>query len=230
MTNFHDVRKFHQHFDLPVGDHPQTLLTKDMGRRILFMQEELDEIISSAGVYMYAEEQGQVLPPAKYLELMAGIFDGLLDLTWVAMGTAVMMGMPWEEGWALIREANMAKVRVPTEEGHKWGVGKPEGWQAPDHVLLILQQIDTIRRMKDVCHERGLVYHAFCDHGMHVTEACVECENQRILGTIPSRRGTKFQPGTMTQSENFLLQSEAAARMDPDQMIEQAPDETMGDA
>ena len=54
--------------------------------------------------------------------------------------TAVFMRLPWQEGWKLVQEANMAKVRAQMDgsdstRGSRWDVIKPKGWRAPDAEL-----------------------------------------------------------------------------------------------
>ena len=39
-------------------------------------------------------------------------YDALIDLTYVAMGTAYMMGLPWQDLWDEVQRANMSKVRA----------------------------------------------------------------------------------------------------------------------
>ena len=122
-TNFDDVGHFHARFGLENSTHSKPrphLLSEDLLRfRKNFLQEELDEFVD-------ATEAGD----------LAGAFDGLLDLVYVAMGTAHMMGLPWQEGWDLVQAANMTKVRAPDAESskrhHMFDVIKPEGFVPPD--------------------------------------------------------------------------------------------------
>lgn len=65
--------------------------------------------------------------------------DALADLVYVALGTAHMMGLPFEAVWAEVQRANMTKVRATGDDdprskrGSSLDVVKPEGWKAPDH-------------------------------------------------------------------------------------------------
>ena len=118
MSNFDDVGWFHKKFDLPVSQDAPRDVPKDLLQfRIKFMQEELDEFATATTA--------------------ADQFDALLDLVYVAMGTAHIMGFPWEAGWSRVQQANMAKVRASADasdskRGSSWDVVKPEGWRAPD--------------------------------------------------------------------------------------------------
>lgn len=128
MTNFVDVGLFHRKFGLHASDiipGPETahrltdVRTLDFRRK--FLQEELDEF----------EEAYLALDDAK-------AFDALIDLVYVAMGTAHLLGYPWEEGWAAVQRANMQKVRAESSDDarsvrrHELDVVKPEGWEPPD--------------------------------------------------------------------------------------------------
>lgn len=81
-TNYTDVRAFHEKFGLPIGEIP-TNVDLDMGEfRLRFLREELDE---TARAFLIRD--------------LPGFFDGLLDLTYVAMGTAVIMGLEWHNSF-----------------------------------------------------------------------------------------------------------------------------------
>jgi predicted HAD superfamily Cof-like phosphohydrolase len=123
-SNFDDVGDFHEKFDLPNVTHAR--VSGPMGMpadlfqfRLKFLKEELDEFQASM-------EYGDT----------AGAFDALIDLVYVAMGTAHLLGFPWQEGWDLVQAANMAKERATSEtaseRGGTWDIVKPEGWQPPD--------------------------------------------------------------------------------------------------
>lgn len=134
MSNFKDVLQFHRQMGLPVGDfyNPQILDADLMQQRLDFMEEELHEIIDAFNLLESAKE---LKLDTEYLRFMIlpKIFDGLLDLVYVACGTGVMMGLPWEEGWDLVQFANMAKRREEGKDGeHHRGIIKPPGWREPD--------------------------------------------------------------------------------------------------
>jgi predicted HAD superfamily Cof-like phosphohydrolase len=121
VSNFTDVRAFHEKFKLAVSGTP-SLLPPDLYHfRLNFMQEELNEFAD-------AHKAGDLTMSA----------DALIDLVYVVMGTAVLMGLPWEALWREVQEANMRKVRVPrpgadpTQRGGVYDVAKPEGWSPPD--------------------------------------------------------------------------------------------------
>jgi predicted HAD superfamily Cof-like phosphohydrolase len=86
-----------------------------MHERIAFLQEELDELRAAAAA-----------------NDLAGQADALVDLVYVAKGTALMLGLPWEELWTVVQRANMAKTRGTTKRGVKADCAKPPGWAPPD--------------------------------------------------------------------------------------------------
>jgi len=138
---FQDVGLFHKKFDLPrLGDGPPDLLEDDvLTFRTKFMVEELQEFRDAC--------------EAKDL---AGAADALVDLVYVALGTAQMMHVPFDECWAAVQKANMAKVRATSADDerstrkHKFDVVKPDGWVAPDIMKVIRQNwIPHVRSRDD---------------------------------------------------------------------------------
>ena len=115
-NEFRDVRDFHLKFGLlaPDGLQPVHLTQRKLGERVEFMQEELDEFKKAAETQNLSE-----------------LADALVDLVYVAKGTAVMLNLPWDVLWAEVQRANMAKVRGTTKRGHAVDVTKPEGWTPP---------------------------------------------------------------------------------------------------
>ena len=63
-----------------------------------------------------------------------GCVDALVDIVYVALGTASMMGLTedhWEDCFERVHLANMTKKHGPVE-GHKFGVVKPDDFEAPN--------------------------------------------------------------------------------------------------
>lgn len=125
-TNFEDVALFHERFDVPVPATPHLLNEDALSFRIKFLQEELDEF---------------VLDHTK--EDLPNCLDAMVDLCYVAMGTASMMGITpeqWDQAWKEVQRANMSKVRAISASDSKRGsaldVIKPEGWRGPDYSFL----------------------------------------------------------------------------------------------
>ena len=111
-----DIRDFNTKFQLAQYKEPGHLRKWRLEERVDFMKEELQEFID-----------------ATKTQDLAGQADALIDLVYVAKGTAIMLGLPWEELWVDVQRANMAKElrEVHLGDSHKLGVFKPLGWQGP---------------------------------------------------------------------------------------------------
>jgi predicted HAD superfamily Cof-like phosphohydrolase len=133
MSNFTDVVAFQKKFGIPMSEVPTLIDTPTMAFRLNFIMEEFLE--TRAGAFEHAD-----------LEKIA---DGLVDMVYVIMGTAAIMGIPWESVWSEVHAANMRKVRVPAGElgrstrGHPFDVIKPEGW-TPPNVRFVLDRYREI--------------------------------------------------------------------------------------
>ncbi len=122
---FEDIKEFHKKFNLEALYNPGFLSEDVMEFRIKFLEEELNEFIKA-----YEDNN------------LHDAFDALIDLTYVVLGTAYLMGLPFKLGWDDVHEANMAKVKVEnsaqSKRGHSSDVIKPKGWLAPDlHKYLV---------------------------------------------------------------------------------------------
>jgi predicted HAD superfamily Cof-like phosphohydrolase len=111
-----DIEAFHIKYGLAYNGQPRMLDEKTSSFRAGFIEEELDEYILA--------------------DTMEDKFDALIDLVYVALGTAYLHGFDFEEGWKRVQAANMKKVRATQADQSKRGstsdVVKPEGWEAPD--------------------------------------------------------------------------------------------------
>jgi predicted HAD superfamily Cof-like phosphohydrolase len=133
VWHFFDVKDFQQKFSQIVNEKPVHLTKRKLEERLKFMQEELDEF--EAGVI----EQD-----------LAQQADALVDIVYVALGTAVMLGLPWNELWNDVHRANMAKVPGQTHRGNLVDVMKPEGWVGPKTVeILISAGYDESRKHEE---------------------------------------------------------------------------------
>lgn len=153
--NFDDVGRFHQKFGLDnTSFHdpgPRELPRDALLFRLKFMVEELQEFATAT--HFKIAEVGYDTEDIFVMDLdedenrkidHAGAFDALIDLVYVAMGTAHLMGYPWELGWRRVQGANMRKIRAKADasdsaRGHALDVVKPPGWTPPD-IEQLLQQ------------------------------------------------------------------------------------------
>lgn len=110
-----DVVAFHGKFGLTMGRSPRRLTRRKAVERINFLAEELAE-----------------LKTAVFNKDLPGQADALVDIVYVALGTAAMMGLPWGELWDDVQRANMAKVRGVGKRGNLEDVVKPPGWAPPN--------------------------------------------------------------------------------------------------
>jgi predicted HAD superfamily Cof-like phosphohydrolase len=116
-----DVFQFHNKFQVPMASEPSLLdLPAHLYRRN-FLKEELQEF-DQAYATKNIHEAG----------------DALVDLVYVAIGTALMMGLPWAKMWATVQRVNMTK-RLAKPDGsdskrnNPLDVIKPEGFKPADH-------------------------------------------------------------------------------------------------
>lgn len=125
---FQDIMDFHEKFEIPYNDGPRRLPADLANFREDFMEEELKEY-KEAIYRMYFYDLNE--------EDMEKALDGLVDLTYVTLGTAYLHGFDFREAWRRVHSANMKKVRAIAEgddRSHrdaKFDVVKPEGWRAP---------------------------------------------------------------------------------------------------
>jgi predicted HAD superfamily Cof-like phosphohydrolase len=128
LSNFDAVGAFHQRFGLDVtnGRSPHHIPVDLSMFRVAFLQEELNELIEAYNA--------QDLPK---------IADSLVDLVYVALGTAHLHGFPWEELFAEVQRANMQKVRAQRPEDSTrlstFDVVKPAGWQPPNIIEVLMR-------------------------------------------------------------------------------------------
>jgi predicted HAD superfamily Cof-like phosphohydrolase len=87
-----------------------------------FLKEELEEFIAS-----FCQDDGPDL---------SGMLDALVDLVYVAKGTAAMLGVSpetWAQAFDEVDRSQRSKVRGVGKRGTANDLVKPEGWVAPDH-------------------------------------------------------------------------------------------------
>lgn len=126
-SNFHDVIDFHNKYGLVYTGKVRPLDKSTQAYRIHFLEEELNEFIQSAN-----------------LDDTVGMADALIDIVYVAMGTAYMMGLPWQKLWDEVQRTNMNKIRATDANQSKrknlLDVIKPEGWEPPNLKAIIDEQ------------------------------------------------------------------------------------------
>jgi len=83
------VKEFHAKYSHEIGKSPKKLTDKQVDIRYEYLQEELDEFMAA--------------------ETLVEQYDALLDLGYFLLGTLVIMGLPFDEGFKVVHEANMTK-------------------------------------------------------------------------------------------------------------------------
>ena len=111
------IVEFHEKYGLEYPNHVCELDRETFQFRLNFMLEELTE-------YVGASKPEDTI-------------DALVDLVYVAMGTAYLHGFNWSEHWNEVHQANMRKQRASdaseSKRGSQLDVVKPEGWVGPNH-------------------------------------------------------------------------------------------------
>lgn len=118
------IAEFHEKFELAYRGAPRQLPPDLQHFRTKFMREELHE---------YEE--------AVILGHKAKQLDALVDLVYVAVGTAYLSGFDFNAAFQRVHLANMKKVRTQSEaestRGSTYDVVKPPGWTPPDLTDLV---------------------------------------------------------------------------------------------
>jgi predicted HAD superfamily Cof-like phosphohydrolase len=140
---FHDVGRFHEKFGLTNttyrGPGPRPLNRETIIFRMKFLCEELQEFMEAVGFKFHAPLYDIAMMNSSWEVQTLNhpkMFDALIDLVYVAYGTAHLAGYPWEEGWGDVQRANMQKIRATradqSERGGTLDVIKPVGWEPPN--------------------------------------------------------------------------------------------------
>lgn len=142
----HDIVDFHEHFGLRYQGPPRALPQDLSGFRNGFLDEELGEYKShQAAAYEETTRPPGSRDQANYTHHLEHALDGLVDLVYVALGTAHLHGFDFRTAWRRVHRANMAKVRKVKATGNTidsgrsplFDVVKPEGWEPPSHKDLV---------------------------------------------------------------------------------------------
>ena len=112
-----DVADFHAACDVPIMRECAIVANRVELRRDILREEwrETDEAMAAGD--------------------MVELADGLADIIYVAIGTALEFGIPLDRVWAEVHRTNMAKRDPATGKVRRREDGKvlkPEGWTPPD--------------------------------------------------------------------------------------------------
>ena len=138
---FRDIERFHEKFELKSTEDPGHRLPEDVLKfRVKFLYEELGEYVAALNAtvvlgYLGGVDGVEILDEEGFNAELA--FDALIDLVYVALGTAFLHRFPFNEGWDRVQAANMKKVRASgnddplSKRKHNKDVVKPPGWVPP---------------------------------------------------------------------------------------------------
>lgn len=121
-----DIYDMHTKFGVRevISKLPPEKLAKFLEFRLRFLEEELNEAISTC----------RVNDPSKAEDVV----DAMIDLCVVAIGTLDAFGVNADEAWNRVHEKNMQKTPgIKASRPNPLGLPdliKPEGWTAPSHV------------------------------------------------------------------------------------------------
>lgn len=139
-----DIWSFHAKFDLLYQGKPRQLPEDILMFRLQFLREELNEYETAAN-RLHASLARGLEDDAEVTHLLELQLDALVDLVYVALGTAHLHGFDFNEAWSRVHRANMAKVRAQSADESKRGstydVVKPKGWEPPSHTDLVEDHI-----------------------------------------------------------------------------------------
>lgn len=152
------VRMFHVATNQRVYDGPPAINDRELRAKLIM--EEAVETVAALGYHVVAE----ITPPMSTWEVgpdwtyqgesfhfskdyaepnLVDLIDGLCDLTYVVMGTAVAAGVDLDPHFEEVHRANMNKLQGPKRADGKQL--KPEGWKPPDHERVLRDRaIDDI--------------------------------------------------------------------------------------
>ena len=111
---FKDVIAFHKKYKLGYSGPPRLLDHRIADIRYRHLFEELQELAQANG------KRDKVR-----------ILDALVDIVYVALGTAYLQGFNFDEAWKRIHKTNMKKIRCATKRS-PLDVVKPLGWRPPN--------------------------------------------------------------------------------------------------
>ena len=144
-----DIEEFHKKFSLKYTGLPRSLPDDIQRFRTRFLEEELGEY-KSATLDLHWELGLASINQAKVREGLEDALDALVDLVYVALGTAHLHGFDFKEAWRRVHEANMKKVRAETpadsRRGSEFDVVKPVNWVAPNHADLVTKNVHAAQK------------------------------------------------------------------------------------
>ena len=158
MSSIHQVAELHDKMGHGKARLPKPgfLPEKFMQMRLNFMLEELEETAAACGFSIYMGNDGKTgFEQNSFMKVsLENALDGLIDLQYVLLGTADLMGFShpgpgkfasssiWHEGFSRVHNANMKKEPVvnakESSRGFNIDLKKPKGWLKPQFKDLLV--------------------------------------------------------------------------------------------
>jgi predicted HAD superfamily Cof-like phosphohydrolase len=137
MSNeYDDVLAFFLKYRQIVSTKPTHITKRKLTERANFMFEELLEFAEASGLG-FDKRLMRFKPSDDSDQDLAGQADALIDMVYVAMGTSIMLGLPWSKLWDEVHAANMKKKAAPTPRMPNGDAVKPPGWTSPDARVIL---------------------------------------------------------------------------------------------
>ena len=128
-TNYELVAMMHKKFGILPHLEPTLLDTDDFLGRMEMVLEEVMEAMRG--------HRNRDLPE---------VADALIDCAVFLMGTAHLMGLPWDELFAEVQRANCTKERGTGIRKNKLDLIKPPGWTSPNIAGILFRAITASRK------------------------------------------------------------------------------------
>ena len=213
-----DIIAFRKKYGLPVPHCPHHIAHDVFTFRVGHLEEEIGEL-KEAYSKAYSDHD-----PNGSQDLLNGIADALVDLTYIAIGTAIGMGINFEECWNEVHKANMAKVRAKpdgsdSKRGHKNDIVKPPGWTEPDiskamHVPMSKTE-SILLRAHQIINERseeGHRQYGTMDDNMHDAATIASVISNKYIASedvLACLIGLKFSRHRNSYKQDNLLDAVA---------------------
>lgn len=86
----------------------------------------IPEVVKQLRMKLIEEEQTELFKAIEDNDLVE-IADGIADLVYVVVGTAISYGIPFDRIFREVHNSNMTKTAVKATEGAKYGTKTPKG-------------------------------------------------------------------------------------------------------
>jgi predicted HAD superfamily Cof-like phosphohydrolase len=99
------VREFHHAFGLGAPAYPPLAIDPELVRlRGRLIREEYEELLAELHALAHADN------PVRVAELLAKVLKEAIDLCYVAEGTAIAFGLPFDRAYDEVHRSNMSKL------------------------------------------------------------------------------------------------------------------------